>query len=104
MAAKPTTKPDVSIVLTAAVAIDGEVRRPSKKPFMVADALAKNLLHRGRAVLAVGSDDDAGDEEKPLEEMSLAELRAEAKELEIKGVSNMAPDALIKAINAALGE
>ena len=48
----------VKIKITSAVAIGGEIKRPGAV-VTVAEELAKNLLHRGRAEVATGDADDA---------------------------------------------
>lgn len=50
----------VKIKITSAVAIGGEIKRPGAV-VTVAEELAKNLLHRGRAEVATGDADDADD-------------------------------------------
>lgn len=48
----------VKIKITSAVAIGGEIKCPGAV-VTVAEELAKNLLHRGRAEVATGDADDA---------------------------------------------
>ena len=48
----------VKIKITSAVAIGGEIKRPGTV-VTVAEELAKNLLHRGRAEVATSDADDA---------------------------------------------
>jgi hypothetical protein len=87
---------NVKIKITSAVAIGGEIKRPGTV-VTVAEELAKNLLHRGRADLATG-------EGKPLSKMSADELKALAVTLEINGADGMKKAELIEYIELAQSE
>jgi hypothetical protein len=90
----------VQITITAAIVVGGSIVRPGTS-IEVDEVLAKNLLHRDRATLT-SVDVDGG---KPLSEMSLKELKAEAADLDITEAEGMAKKAdVIAAIEAALAE
>ena len=103
MRKRPTPKPEVAVIITAAVVLEGKIVSPSKTPVLVPEALAQNLMHRNRATLVPVSD-DASDDELDLEGMNLTQLKNEARELEVKGFSGMDKAQLIEAITEALGE
>ncbi|MEP1637281.1 Rho termination factor N-terminal domain-containing protein [Ascidiaceihabitans sp.] len=86
----------VKIKITSAVAIGGEIKRPGTI-VTVAEELAKNLLHRGRAELATG-------ESKPLSKMSAEELKGLAASLDIDGADGMKKADLIEYIELAQSE
>jgi hypothetical protein len=60
---KMTKRKAVDLKATAAFVLDGEIVRPGAV-ISVADALARNLLHRGRAVLATADDEAPADKPK----------------------------------------
>lgn len=75
-----------------------------KNPHNVSDELGKRLIKEGKAaaVVAVQSvPDDTNDVDIDLNAMTVTELRAMAKEMEIVGTGDMNKAALIDAINAA---
>lgn len=86
----------VKIKITSAVSIDGKIKIPGRV-VTVAEELAKNLLHRGRAEVATG-------EGKPLSKMSADELKALAATLEIDGAEGMKKADLIEYIELAQSE
>ncbi|MCA0905141.1 Rho termination factor N-terminal domain-containing protein [Ruegeria marisrubri] len=86
----------IKILVTAAFSFEGAIRTPGQT-LTVPEDLAKNLFERGRAELANGGEDV----DKPLDEMTVAELRDLAKEYEIDGADKMKKPELIDAIEAA---
>lgn len=51
----------VKLKITSAIAIGGKIQRPGTV-VSVAEDVAKNLLHRGRAELATAAAEDTGDD------------------------------------------
>ena len=92
----------VEVKITSAVSIGGKIIIPGKT-LDLDEPLAKNLLHRGKAELATADESDADGEggDKPLGKMTVAELKAEAKELGIEGADGMNKAKLIAAIEEA---
>ena len=93
---------NIALKITSAVAIGGKIITPGKT-IEVDEAVAKNLMQRGKAELStVKADDDGADGgEKPLGKMTLDELKAEAKDLGIEGAGSMNKAKLIAAIEEA---
>ena len=81
----------ISIKITAAVVIGGEIR-VANTVLPVEEVLARNLLRRGRAVLAPGS---GGTD---LSKLTVVALKSQAVALDIEGSANMGKPALIAAI------
>lgn len=97
----------VALNITSAVAIGGKIIVPSSpdaKGILVEETLAKNLLHRGRAELATDNETDDDDDDKPLADMNVAELKTIANGLGIDGADGMKKAELIKAIEKAESE
>lgn len=92
-----------TLKLTSAIAIDGEVL--TKDTLVeVEEALAKNLLHRGKAVLATSDDGvDEGDD-VDLSKLKKDQLLPLAEELGIEGAKEMKVDDLRAAIAAKQAE
>lgn len=86
----------IKLKITSAIVIGGEII-VAGKTVTVAEALAKNLMARGRAELLTASG-------KSADEQSVAELKVIAEELEIDGAANMKKADLIDAIEAAQSE
>lgn len=89
----------VILKLSSAIAIEGDVVRAGSL-VEVDEALAVNLLNRGKATLATADDgtdleDDGGDD---LSKLKKPQLLALATELEIEGAKDMNVDALRAAI------
>lgn len=95
---KPATT--LSIKATAAFGVGGQIIMPGKVLHGVPEAQAKNLLERGRAELHT-SDADDEDTAPALEDMTLEELRTEAKDYQIEGADKMNKKAVIAAIREA---
>lgn len=92
----------VKLKITSAIAIGGKIQRPGAV-VSVAEDVAKNLLHRGRAELATAQVSDKPSESEidaELAEMSEEILRAEAEKRKIKGHAKMDVDALKAAIKS----
>ncbi|WP_298938131.1 Rho termination factor N-terminal domain-containing protein [uncultured Ruegeria sp.] len=85
----------IKIKITSAVSIGGKIITPGKT-LDLDEPLAKNLLQRGKAELSTVNVDD-----KQLGKMTVAELKAEAKELGIEGADDMNKAKLIAAIEEA---
>lgn len=83
----------ILITLSSAIALAGVIRRAGEE-IEVDEPLAKNLLNRGKAVLA----DETADDDTPLEDYTVSELKEVAVEYEIEGVANMKKADLIAAI------
>ena len=101
----------IAVNITAAVSIGGKIIAPSSpeaKGLELDEPLAKNLLHRGRAVLATAiaapADDEDEDQDKPLEDMTVDELKKLAKTYSIEGADGMKKADLIAAIEKAEDE
>jgi hypothetical protein len=95
MSAKKT-----SILITSAVVIEGKIIPPkqgNKSVVTVDEAVAKNLMNRGKAELHTSDDD--GD--KPLSKHTVPELLDIAEDLEIDGAAKLKKPELIAAIEAA---
>ncbi|KPU84846.1 hypothetical protein JI58_01315 [Marinosulfonomonas sp. PRT-SC04] len=86
----------IKLKITSAIVIGGEII-VAGTTVTVAEALAKNLMHRGRAELLTASGKGGG-------EKSVAELKVIAEGLEIDGAANMKKAELIEAIEAAQSE
>ena len=95
-----------TLKLTSAIAIDGEVL--TKDTLVeVEEALAKNLLHRGKAVLATaedGVDDDGHVDENDLSKLKKDQLLPLAESYGIEGADKMKVDDLRTAIAAKQAE
>lgn len=79
---KPKKVPLVDVKITRAVAVDGKIVKPNTIMQDVTQQFAKNLMHRGRAVLAEGEPDA---DEKPLKSLTVPELKVIAADLKIEG-------------------
>jgi len=95
----------IEIKLTSAVVIDGVIASPGKR-VTVEEAIAKNLMQRGKAELSTvtGDDEDAEGGDKPFGKMNMAELKDLAKELGIEGADGLNKAKLIAAIEEANDE
>ena len=97
----------VALNITSAVAIGGKIIVPGSaeaQGVLVDEALAKNLLQRGRAELSTAEERDVPSEEEldaALAGMSDADIRAAAKEDGIKEHASAAIDDLKAALKAA---
>ncbi len=90
--------------ITSAVVIAGKIVRPdqgNESIVTVDERVAKNLLDRGKAELTT-ADDDADD--KPLDEYTVPQLKALAKDYKIDGADGMKKAELIAAIEAVEAE
>ena len=86
----------VNIELTSAIAVDGELVRAGEV-IEVTEKNARNLMRRGKAVLA----DEQPMDESELAELTVAELRELADDAGITGYSDMRKAELIAALEAA---
>lgn len=97
----------VTLKLTSAIPLDGEICKAGEF-IEVDELLAKNLLHRGKAVLATEHDGvftaQGSAEKTNLSKLTLEQLRAEAVERKIEGADKMAKAALIAAIEQVDGQ
>ena len=95
-----------TLKLTSAIAIDGEVL--TKDTLVeVEEALAKILLHRGKAVLAAaedGVDDDGHVDENDLSKLKKDQLLTLAEGYGIEGADKLKVDDLRAAIAAKQAE
>ncbi|QTP60922.1 hypothetical protein HNO53_20720 [Billgrantia antri] len=94
---------------TSAFMVKGEMITPKKTVRGVPEADALNLVRRGKAKIVAAGPEAAGasadEAEAPaLEELTVEELKATAKEYEIEGAENMKKAELIAAIEAAEAE
>lgn len=87
----------VKIKITSAIAVEGQIIKPDQE-ITVSEAVAKNLLNRGRAELAEKPDT------KPLKSMTVAELKDYAFDRDIDVDEDMKKAELIDAIEAAEAE
>ncbi|WP_299144112.1 Rho termination factor N-terminal domain-containing protein [uncultured Tateyamaria sp.] len=85
----------ITLKITSAVSIGGKIIGPNKT-VTLDEPLAKNLLHRGRAVVFTIDED-----EKPIGKMTAAELKAVAQGLNIEGADAMNKADLLEAIQKA---
>ena len=90
-----STNKKFALTLTSAVCLDGKVV-PANEEVSVPEKIAKNLLRRGKAVLA----DSQPEAEEDLDGMKVAELRQVADDLGIEGHGDMKRAELIEAIKA----
>ncbi|MCK0743570.1 Rho termination factor N-terminal domain-containing protein [Chromohalobacter nigrandesensis] len=90
----------VDIECTSAFMAAGKMIIPKKIVRGVPAAEADNLLRRGKAKL-IGNASDEDDGEKALEDMTVAELKEEAKALDIEGFDGMQKADLVAAIEKA---
>lgn len=90
----------VDIECTSAFMAAGKMITPGKVVRGVPAAEADNLRRRGKAKL-VGNASEEDDGEKALEDMTVSELKEEAKSLDIEGFDGMKKAELIAAIEAA---
>lgn len=91
----------VDIKCTSAFMAAGKMITPGKIVRGVPEAEARSLAHRGKAII-VADGPDADDAEAPaLNELSVEELKAAAKEYEVEGAEKMKKADLIAAIEAA---
>lgn len=96
------------ISITSAVVLGGEIVTAGRT-VAVDGKTARNLLHRGKAELAAGHEDDVADAggaadqgtDAPLSGHTVAELREFVAEMGIKGAASMRKAELIDAIKAA---
>lgn len=90
--------------LSSAIAIDGEVVSAGNL-VEVDEPTAKNLLHRGKAVLATAEDGvDFENDDNDLSKLKKPQLLELAIELEIEGAKDMNVDGLRAAIEAKRAE
>lgn len=92
----------VDIECTSAFMAAGKMITPKKVVRDVPGADARALERRGKAKIVKGVE-EAGDD-KALDEMTVAELKALAQELEIDGADGMKKAELVAAIEAAEDE
>ncbi|MDT0499704.1 MULTISPECIES: Rho termination factor N-terminal domain-containing protein [unclassified Halomonas] len=94
----------VDLECTSAFMVKGKMITPKQVVRGVPAAEAANLVRRGKAkvVAAAPAEDDA--EAPALEELSVEELKATAKEYEIEGADKMKKAELVAAIEAAEAE
>lgn len=89
--------------LTSAVAIDGQISRAGSL-VEVSEPEAKNLLHRGKAVLATAEDGveqhEDEDQGEDLSKLNKADLLALAKERGVEVSDGMTKPQIIDAIEA----
>ncbi|MCU4481349.1 hypothetical protein [Acinetobacter ursingii] len=91
----------IVIALTTAVVIAGEIHKAGDQ-VEVGEALAKDLLHRGRGTLVEADSDDEQDDEVDLATLTKAQLVEFAKhEYELELDASLTKEKLIEAIQAA---
>ncbi|USZ80535.1 hypothetical protein MQ4_06 [Serratia phage MQ-4] len=88
----------IVLKLTSAIVVDGEVM-PKDSLVELSEAEAKNLLHRGKAVLH--DVQPASDEDTDITKMNKDQLIDIANQMEIDGADKMTKAQLIEAITAA---
>lgn len=86
----------VYVTLTSAIAVDGELVKAGET-IGCTEKNARNLMRRGKAVLA----DEKPADESDLSELTVAELRELAEDAGITGYSDMRKAELIAALEAA---
>lgn len=92
-----------TLKLTSAIVINGEILTRDSL-VEVDEQLARNLLHRGKAVLATDEDSlDEGDD-VDLSKLNKSELLALADELQIEGADKLGVEKLRAAIEAKRAE
>lgn len=89
--------------LTSAIAVDGEVVAAGGL-VEVDEPTAKNLLHRGKAVLATAEDGVDDDDDTDLSKLKKPQLVELADSLGIEGAADMKVDDLRAAIAAKQAE
>ncbi|MDH0008385.1 hypothetical protein N5J48_12345 [Acinetobacter ursingii] len=91
----------ILIALTSAVVIAGEIRKAGQE-VEVDEALAKDLLHRGRGTLVEADLNEEQDEEVDLATLTKAQLIEFAQhEYELELDASLTKEKLIEAIQAA---
>lgn len=90
----------IVLLLTSAIVIDGDVMKKGSL-VEVSEAEAKNLLHRGKAVI---HDEQPDHEPVDLSQLNKDQLADMADQLEIDGAGKMTKAQLIEAITAAQAE
>ena len=97
-------KRTVGLECTSAFMAAGDMITPGQEVHGVPVDDADNLVRRGKAKL-LATEPEAGDADAtPLKDMTVDELKAEAKEHEIDGADKMKEAELIAAIEAVEGE
>lgn len=94
----------VDLECTSAFMAGGKMITPGKVVRGVPAADADNLVRRGKAKRVAAAPDEDDAEAPALEDMTVDELKAVAKEHEIDGADKMKKAELIAAIEAAEGE
>ena len=93
----------IVIALTTAVVIEGEIHKAGEQ-VEVDEALAKDLLHRGRGTLVEADSDEEQGDEVDLATLTKAQLIEFAQhEYELEQDTSLTKEKLIEAIQAAAG-